>query len=198
MFTSCSGDDNTTIINNGGGGGSVSNTSLVFKAAKANNTDITGAKAVAVGRKLGGNSASAKDMTRAEGDVKIINSLLKASDDMKFIEVKYTFDVEVAVKDENGKEEDIDKASEEQKKEVKTIIERVNSSMRIVPNFIFNVGDNYLWLSNCRYEVPDYDQMEESPVKKILTTIRDDYNDSHRSTHGGQYFIRKSDGTLVT
>ena len=81
MFTSCSGDDNTTIINNGGGG-SVSNTSLVLKAVKANNTDITGAKAVAVGRKLGGSSASSKDVTRAEGDVAIVNSLLKASDDM--------------------------------------------------------------------------------------------------------------------
>ena len=125
MFTSCSGDDNTTIINNGGGG-SVSNTSLVLKAVKANNTDITGAKAVAVGRKLGGSSASSKDVTRAEGDVAIVNSLLKASDDMKFIEVKYTFDVEVAVKDENGNEEDIDEASEEQKKEVKTVIERIN------------------------------------------------------------------------
>lgn len=195
MFTSCSGDDNTTIINNGGGG-SVSNTSLVLKAAKANNTDITGAKAVAVGRKLGGSSASSKDVTRAEGDVAIVNSLLKASDDMKFIEVKYTFDVEVAVKDENGNEEDIDEASEEQKKEVKTVIERINSSLRIVPNFIFDVGDNYLWLSNCRYEVPDYNQMEESPVKKMLTKIRDDFNESHRSVHGGQYFIRKSDGAL--
>ena len=192
VFTACSSSDD----NGGGGNGTIGNVNIVFKAANASGTNISGAKAVAVGRKSTGSHAAAKPMSRAEGDVEVVNSLLKVSDDMKFIEVNYTFNVEVAVKDETGKEKSADEATSEQKQEIKTVIQQVNSSLRIVPNFIFNVGDNYLWLSNCYYQVPGYSEMEPGPVKNILTKIRDDYNNSHRSVHGGQFIIRKSDGAL--
>lgn len=186
-FVACS-DDST-----GGGGSSNPYGNLSIKMAVANSSNIENSKALAVGRKNGGSSHV---KTRAVGDVETVKSLLKVSDDMKFIEVNYTFDVEVVAKDENGNEIVLEEPTEEQEKVVQTMIERVNSSLKISPNFIFNVGDNYLWLSNCWYEIPGYSEMEETPVKKILTQIRDGFNESHHDVHGGQYLIRKSDGAL--
>lgn len=185
-FVACS-DDST-----GGGGSSNPYGNLSIKMAVANSSNIENSKALAVGRKNGGSSHV---KTRAVGDVETVKSLLKVSDDMKFIEVNYTFDVEVVAKDENGNEIVLEEPTEEQEKVVQTMIERVNTSLRISPNFIFEVGD-YLWLSNCFYDIPGYGEMAEDPVKKILTKIRDDYNETHHDTHGGQFFIRKSDGAI--
>ena len=174
---------------NGDGGSYANFNNLNVTSVVASSSNIKNAKTLAVGRKNG------TLKTRAAGDVTTVNTLLKVSDDMKFIEVNYTFDVEVALKDENGKNILVD-GSDEENPEVQTIIERVNSSIKISPNFIFNVGEDYLWLSNCFYEIPGYSEMEESPVKKILTQIRDGYNEAHHNVHGGQYLIRKSDGAL--
>lgn len=185
-FVACS-DDST-----GGGGSSNPYGNLSIKMAVANSSNIENSKALAVGRR---NGSSSHVKTRAVGDVETVKSLLKVSDDMKFIEVNYTFDVEVVAKDENGNEIVLEEPTEEQEKVVQTMIERVNTSLRISPNFIFEVGD-YLWLSNCFYDIPGYGDMAEDPVKKILTRIRDDYNETHHDTHGGQFFIRKSDGTI--
>ncbi len=89
VFTACSSSDD----NGGGGNGTIGNVNIVFKAANASGTNISGAKAVAVGRKSTGSHAAAKPMSRAEGDVEVVNSLLKVSDDIKFIEVNFTFNL---------------------------------------------------------------------------------------------------------
>ena len=185
IFAACSSSES------GDGGGSGSSINVQSGVAIGGKSDIVGAKSLAVGRK-----AIQPRTTRAEGNATAENALLKVSDDMKFIEVTYTFNVEVVARDENGKEIIVKDASETNEPELKTIIEQVKTKLRIVPNFIFNIGDNILWLSNCFYEVEGYDTMEEGPVKKALTVIRDSYNTSHHSTHGGQFLVRKSDGTI--
>lgn len=184
VFAACSSSES------GDGGGSGSGIYVQGGVATGGRTDIQGAKSLAVGRK------ALQSRTRAEGNATAENALLKVSDDMKFIEVTYTFNVEILARDENGKEIIVKDASETDEPELKTIIEQVKTKLRIVPNFIFNIGDNYLWLSNCFYEIEGYDTMEEGPVKKALTTIRDEYNNTQRSVHGGQFLVRKSDGAI--
>ena len=139
---------------------------------------IAGAKALAVAAKAGSSRGAS---TRAAGDATQVDALYKVSDDGKFIDVAYTYDVEV--KEGEGDDAQI-------------VIQRVQQHLKIKPNFIFKVGADYLWLANCYYEIPDYEEMAEDGVKKALTQIRDDFNNKYRASHGAHYIIRKSDGAM--
>ena len=166
-LASCSSDD-------GGGGINVNVGSVRLKSGA-----VAGAKALAVAAKSGATKGVA---TRAAGDAtQVDDALFRVSDDGKYIAVTYTYDVEV--KDGDGED-------------AQTVIQRVQQDLRITPKFIFKVGSDYLWLANCFYSIPNYEQLPEDGVKKALTQIRDQFNEAHRSTHGVQYLIRKSDGAM--
>lgn len=169
-LASCSSDDD------GGGDGNVN---VNIGSVRLKSGAIAGAKALAVASKAGNTRGVA---TRAAGDAtQVDNALFSVSDDGKYIAVTYTYDVEV--KDGDGED-------------AQTAIQRVQQNLRITPKFIFRVGSDYLWLANCFYTIPDYEQMPEDGVKKALTKIRDEFNEAHHSTHGVQYIIRKSDGAM--
>ena len=137
---------------------------------------IAGAKRLAVASKTGaGTKALTKDGNEA------MDALYKVSDDGKFIDVTYSFNIEV----EEGEGE-----------EARTVTQAVQASLRISPNFIFSVNDDFLWLANCYYYIPGYEEMSGGPIKDVLTTIRDEFNSSHHQSHGAHYLIRKSNGTM--
>lgn len=166
-LASCSSDD-------GGGSGYVNVGSVRLKAGA-----VTGADALAVAAKAG---TSRGVVTRDAGDAtQVDDALFRVSDDGKYIAVTYTFDVE---------------AKEGEDNDAQTVIQRVQQDLRISPKFIFRVGSDYLWLANCFYTIPGYEQMPNDGVKKTLTEIRDEFNNAHHSTHGVQYIIRKSDGAM--
>lgn len=155
---------------NGDGGSKVKVGDVRLKGAS-----ISGAKALAVASK----TAASKAFTKADNDP--VDALYKVSSDGKFIEVTYTFDVEV---------------TEGEGEEARTVIQQVQAGLRITPNFIFAVGDDWLWLANCYYYVPGYQEMEEGTVKDALTQIRDEFNSAHHQSHGAHYLIRKSNGAM--
>ena len=108
------------------------------------------------------------------------NALYKVSADNKFIEVSYTFNVEV-----EGDAPD------------KTVIETIKRNINIVPNFIYSIGGgDWLWLANCFMDVPNYREMPEDGAKKILTRIRDEFNEKYHDTHGAHYLINKVNGAM--
>lgn len=167
-LASCSSDDKDGSIGN-----------VKFGSVSLKGSNIKGAKSLAVASKT--SATRGGELTRAAGDATQVDALYKVSDDGKFIEVSYTFNLEV----EEGEGDD-----------VQTVIQQVQQKLKIKPNFIFKVGDDYLWLANCFYEIPDYADMAENGVKKALTTIRDEFNTAHRAQHGAHYIIRKSDGAF--
>ena len=182
-FTACSSDsDDGGGNNNGSGDFSVNLTKLI-----ASGSNINGANALAVAAKSNTRS------TRATETITSYNQLYKVSNDMKFISVEYTFDTELTVEaqDENGKailDADGNPIT------LETVKKQIQQNLKIKPNFIFNIGEDYLWLANCYYT--GWENMEESPVKKALNTMGEAFNQEHRSTHGVQYIIRKSDGAF--
>ena len=185
-FTGCSSDNS-----NGGGGKKYT---IHVGSAAVVGSDIGGAKALAVASK---SSASARAMTRASETITNVDQLFKVSDDMKYISVNYTFDLDIEVDavDEDGHviyDEDGNPVTAE------TVKKKVSSSLQIRPNFIFNLGDDYLWLANCWYFVPGYEEMAEGAVKDALTKIRDGFNESHHNVHGGQFIINKKTGAFYT
>ena len=151
--------------------------------------NIVGAKALAVASKSSKTTRTA--ITRGDGNkdnsshnnstATATDALYKLSDDGKFIEITYTFDVTFEDEDDP---------------EAEKFTEKVQANLRISPNFIYNVGDDFLWLANCFYAIPNYDQMPEDAVKKALTSIRDEFNNAHHDSHGAHYLIRKSNGAM--
>jgi len=133
--------------------------------------DIAGADMLAL---AGGGTA-----TKAEGDVSVgPNALYKVSEDGTMVQVEFTVDVEGA----EGE-----------------VAETIKAEVILSPNFIFPVGDDWLWLANCLYEVkggwgnctlPDGDQ------RNALSKILNDNWDKYRSHNGAHYLIRKSDGAI--
>lgn len=80
--------------------------------------------------------------------------------------------------------------------DAEAVTSQVRQSLRIQPGFIFNIGNDYLWLANCFYAVPGFDELPGGTVKNVLSDILNTYNNAHRAAHGGQFIIRKRDGAL--
>ena len=71
--------------------------------------------------------------TRAEGDVKVgPKALYTVSDDGSMVEVSYQVDVEGV----DGE-----------------VAESIQANLIISPGFVFPVGEGWLWLANCHYDV---------------------------------------------
>ena len=117
--------------------------------------------------------------TRAEGDVKIgPKALYTVSEDGSMVEVSYQVDVEGV----DGE-----------------VAETIQANLFISPGFVFPVGEGWLWLANCHYDVrggwANYPQ-DKSDARHALSNIINDFSDKYGERHGAHYLIRKSDGAL--
>lgn len=150
---------------------------IVPSSVRLTGANIRGAKSLAIASKVSGSRSVLA--TRADGEAEQVDALYKVSADGSFIEVTYTFNVET-----------------EGEGDAAAVMQQVQANLRIKPNFIFKLGDDYLWLANCYYYVPGYADMEEDAVKKALMKIVGDFNEAHHDSHGAHYIIRKSDGAF--
>ena len=119
--------------------------------------------------------------TKAEGDVTVgPKALYAVSEDGSMVEVSYQVDVEGA-----GGE----------------VAETIQANLIISPGFVFPVGEGWLWLANCYYDIKggweNHDQLGLSnSVSNALSKIINDFRDKYHDRHGAHYLIRKSDGAL--
>ena len=133
--------------------------------------NISGAKMLALAK---GGAA-----TKAEGDVYVgPNALYTVSADGSMVQVTYNVDVEGANSE---------------------VAETIKANLIISPGFVFPVGEGWLWLANCYYDVvggwADYPR-EPRSVSNALSKIINDFRDTYHARHGAHYLIRKSDGAL--
>ena len=122
--------------------------------------------------------ASGQTATRAEGDIKIgPKALYTVSADGSMVEVTYQVDVEGV----DGE-----------------VAETIQANLIISPGFVFPVGEGWLWLANCHYDVKggwaNYPQ--DGDARHALSAIINDFSDKYHERHGAHYLIRKSDGAL--
>lgn len=123
--------------------------------------------------------ASGQTATRAEGDIKIgPKALYTVSADGTMVEVTYQVDVEGV----DGE-----------------VAETIQANLIISPGFVFPVGEGWLWLANCHYDVKggwaNYPK-DNSDARHALSNIINDFSDKYGERHGAHYLIRKSDGAL--
>ncbi|MBQ7640567.1 MAG: hypothetical protein IJS91_06225 [Bacteroidales bacterium] len=116
--------------------------------------------------------------TRAEGDVTVgPQALYSVSEDGTMVEVSYLVDVEGV----DGE-----------------VAETIQANLIISPGFVFPVGEGWLWLANCHYDVKggwaNYPQ--DGDARHALSAIINDFSDKYHDRHGAHYLIRKSDGAL--
>ena len=133
--------------------------------------NIAGAQMLALAR--GG------EATRAEGDVAVgPQALYTVSEDGSLVEVRYNVDVEGT----NGE-----------------VAETIQANLIISPGFVFPVGEGWLWLANCHYDVKggwnNY-PTKETAARHALSKIINDFSAKYHDRHGAHYLIRKSDGAL--
>ena len=117
--------------------------------------------------------------TKAEGDVSVgPNALYTVSADGSMVQVTYNVDVEGA----DGE-----------------VAETIKANLIISPGFVFPVGEGWLWLANCYYDVAEGWEncsLPHGPERNALSTILNDFNNAHHDRHGAHYLVRKSDGAL--
>ena len=146
------------------GGGKVS--SMQFKRM-----NIAGAKALALASD-GSNQQNAPARMPAalmdEGDPEynISNPIFTVSEDGTLVEVHYTIEVVG-----NGE-----------------IVDMIKANMRLKAQYIYEIGDEWLWLVNCEYDYPGIDEVKE-PLRGQIRNLM----------HAGfesNFLVRKSDGAL--
>ncbi|MBR4734826.1 MAG: hypothetical protein IK052_01920 [Bacteroidales bacterium] len=117
--------------------------------------------------------------TKAEGDISVgPKALYSVSEDGTMVQVSYNVDVEGA----SGE-----------------VAETIKAELILSPNFIFPVGDGWIWLANCHLDVRDgwsNGTIPEGPARHALSKILNTFSDTYNSRHGAHYLIRKSDGAL--
>ena len=120
-------------------------------------------------------------VTKAEGDITVgSKALYTVSEDGSMVEVTYNVDVEGA----DGE-----------------VAESIRANLIISPGFVFPVGDGWLWLANCHYDIKggwaNHDQLGLSKsVSNAISKIINDFSAKYNERHGAHYLIRKSDGAL--
>ena len=118
--------------------------------------------------------------TKAEGDITVgPEALYTVSEDGSMVEVTYNVDVEGA----DGE-----------------VAESIRANLIISPGFVFPVGEGWLWLTNCHYDVKggwnNYPTDGNKDVRHALSRIISDFNEKYHDRHGAHYLVRKSDGAL--
>ena len=142
-------------------------------SVKFRKANISGARMLALASGTGA-------ATRAEGDITVgPKALYTVSEDGSMVEVSYNVDVEGA----DGE-----------------VAESIRANLIISPGFIFPVGDGWLWLANCHYDVKggwnNYPTDGNKAVRNALSTIINEFSSKYHERHGAHYLIRKSDGAL--
>lgn len=104
----------------------------------------------------------------AEGDTvyDMRDPIYSVSNDGRLVEITYTINC-------RGKGE---------------IIDMVQAHMRLAMEYIYPIGDDWLWLYNCRYDYPELDQVEE-PYRSMLA----EKCNPNMSKH---FLVRLKDGAL--
>ena len=117
--------------------------------------------------------------TKAEGDISIgPKALYSVSEDGSLVQVTYNIDVEGA----SGE-----------------VAETIKAQLILSPNFIFPVGDGWIWLANCHMDVRDgweNGTIPQGPARHAISSILNKFNNTYNARHGAHYLIRKSDGAL--
>ena len=118
--------------------------------------------------------------TKAEGVMNVgPRALYSVSEDGTMVQVTYNVDVEGV----NGE-----------------VAEHIKADLIISPGFVFPVGEGWLWLANCSYNVKggwnNYPTDGDKAVRHALSAIINDFNDKYHDNHGAHYLVRKSDGAL--
>ena len=139
---------------------------------KFRKANISGARMLAL--------ASAGAATKAEGDITVgPKALYTVSEDGSMVEVTYNVDVEGA----DGE-----------------VAESIRANLIISPGFVFPVGNGWLWLANCHYNVKggwnNYPTDGNKSARHALSKIINDFSAKYHDRHGAHYLIRKSDGAL--
>lgn len=117
--------------------------------------------------------------TKAEGDVAVgPKALYTVSEDGTMVQVTYNIDVEGA----NGE-----------------VAETIQANLIISPNFIFPVGEGWIWLANCHLDVKDgwsNNTIPKGPARSAISKLINGFSEKYHERHGAHYLIRKSDGAL--
>ena len=124
--------------------------------------------------------ASGGVATKAEGDINIgPKALYTVSEDGSMVEVSYTVDIEGV----DGE-----------------VAQTIRANLIISPGFVFPVGDGWLWLANCHYDVRggwnNYPTDGDKNARHALSRIINDFSAKYHDRHGAHYLVRKSDGAL--
>lgn len=138
---------------------------------KFRRADIAGANMLAL--------AQGSAATKAEGDVTVgPKALYTVSEDGTMVQVSYNVDVEGA----DGE-----------------VAETIQANLIISPNFIFPVGEGWLWLANCSLDVKEgwsNGTIPEGPARHALSKLINEFSATYHDRHGAHYLIRKSDGAM--
>ena len=66
----------------------------------------------------------------------------------------------------------------------------IKANLRLSMQYVYAIGDDWLWLYGCNYVYPDLDSLPEPAQSKIRQVIAD-HSDYHNN-----YLVRRSDGAL--
>ena len=133
--------------------------------------NISGARMLAI--------AQGGPATKAEGDIHVgPKALYTVSEDGTMVQVSYDIDVEGV----NGE-----------------VAETIKAELIICPNFIFPVGEGWIWLANCHLDVKEgwsNGTIPQGSARSALSKIINGFSEEYHDRHGAHYLIRKSDGAL--
>ena len=143
-----------------------------------NNAKVTFRKANIAGSNMLALAQSGAS-TKAEGDVTVgPKALYTVSEDGTMVQVSYDIDVEGV----NGE-----------------VAETIKAELIICPNFIFPVGEGWIWLANCHMDVKEgwsNGTIPQGSARSALSKIINGFSEEYHDRHGAHYLIRKSDGAL--
>lgn len=156
--------------------------------------DISGAKSLVL---AASESSGSHALTRAEGDgnhndgnhndgdhngeehteYNVQAPLYKVSDDGTMVEVNYTIEVVTEGIDEEGEKYKIES--------------QLDANLRLKIQFIYLLSDKWLYLYNCSYDYPGYDDLPDGDFKAIVNGLI-----NNGDNIGRNYLVRLEDGAL--
>lgn len=146
-----------------GGGGNVNN----IKFRKMNLNGVNTLALASTGQKAGGNKAPAR--FQAAGDELVEAGMAySVSEDGTLVEITYAIDAGGSGDTKN----------------------LIKANLRLSMQYVYTIGDDWLWLYGCNYVYPDLDSLPEPAYSKIKEVLAD-HSDYHNN-----YLVRRSDGAL--
>lgn len=148
------------------------------KDGEFGNTKVTFRKANIAGAQMLAIAQGGAE-TKAEGDVTVgPKALYTVSEDGTMVQVTYNVEVEGV----DGE-----------------VAETIQANLIISPNFIFPVGEGWLWLANCHLDVKDgwsNNTIPQGPARSAISKLINGFSENYHERHGAHYLIRKSDGAM--